>query len=242
MSDAEMSDDELLSQARRDYAAALAEHERNPQPVLDGLEHFVGKVADLAQRVRDRAARDPIAQIDLCRIADKTEMDADAKLEALGVSPAARLHLTNFAQVGRVLLGLPPSQGFLRSLLTALDYSESPPRADRVVDDLRSESEVCPWCAGPIITTGPLAPRECEGDSASGRPCPGVYLWCADVHCEWRGLCSTVAVAHSGRDDNNPEEVARCRGECGGTLLRRAAAGWSCECCHRLSERGRHDA
>lgn len=111
MSDAEISDDELLAQARRDYAAALAEHESNPQPVLDDLDRFLGKVTDLAQHVRDRAARDPVAHIDLCRIADKTERDVDVHLEK--VNPTTRAFVTNLAQIGRALLGLPPSQEFL---------------------------------------------------------------------------------------------------------------------------------
>ncbi len=127
MSDAEMSDEELLAQARRDYAAALAEHELNPQPVLDDLERFLGKVTDLSQRVRDRAARDPVAHIDMCRIADKTERDVDARLEALDVNPTTRAFVTNLAQIGRAFLGLPPSPEFLSGLLNQLYPAEPTP-------------------------------------------------------------------------------------------------------------------
>ena len=89
--------------------------------------------------------------------------------------------------------------------------------------------DACPWCAGPIFTDGYLEPRDCEQAG-----CAGAYLWCRDVSCEWRGQCSTLVVAFAGRDDKSPEEVVRCRGECGGTILRREALGWACQACKRL--------
>lgn len=119
MSDAEMSDEEILAQARRDYAADLAEYERDHRRRRDDMERFAGKIADFTQRIRDRAAHDPAAHIELCRIVDRTERDGVAKLEALDVSPAARSLVTSIAQIGRALLGLPPSQEFLNRLYPA---------------------------------------------------------------------------------------------------------------------------
>ena len=202
----------------------------DPKRTQADLRRFLGKVEDAAQRVRARAALDPIAQITLCRTFDNKEKAIDAVLETSGAGSAARSLVTTIAQIGRAFLGLPPSPEFLSSLVDRLDLAEPPgEEADRVVDGRNEGSDVCPWCAGPVITTGPFAPRGCEQEG-----CAGDYLWCADRTCEWSGSCSTLAVEYAGRNEKSPEEVPRCRGECGGTSVRPAALGWCCIKCNRL--------